>query len=261
MRADMAQIGDMPLVSVIMPSYNATDYIEEAIRSVQAQTVKNWELLVIDDCSRDETCQIVRRMAAEDSRIRLVVNEQNMGTARTRNRGLDLCRGQFVALLDSDDIWYPNKLEVQLELAEREQGDIMYCSYSIVNLQGQKRCDDFIVPPVADLELMLVKSVISCSTALLRREALGQNRFPVDFYHEDYAFWLDLLRKGLKAVGNPEVLGAYRVGDHSRASNKLASAVRRWRIYRKFLKLSLWKSAGYLGRYAFAGIVKYRKKQ
>ena len=250
-----------PLVSVVMPSYNAAAYIEEAIRSVQSQTVQDWELLIIDDRSDDGTLKIIDKLAAEDQRIRLVVNEKNLGAARTRNKGLDLCRGKYIALLDSDDIWYPEKLEKQLTLAEQTGGDIIYCSYAIINQMGTPRCDDFIVPPEADLELMLVKSVISCSTAVLRRSTLADNRFPVDFYHEDYAYWLDLLQKGLKAVGTPDVLAAYRVSDHSRASNKLASAVRRWRIYRKFLKYPFWRSLGYLRKYAFAGLVKYRKKQ
>lgn len=249
------------LVSVVMPSYNAANHIEEAIRSVQQQTMPDWELLVIDDHSSDGSQQIVEKLAAEDQRIRLIINEKNLGAARTRNKGLDLCQGEYIALLDSDDIWYPDKLEKQLALAEQTRGDIIYCSYAIIDREGTPRCADFIVPPEADLELMLVKSVISCSTALLRRSTLGDSRFPLDFYHEDYAFWLDLLRKGLKAVGAPEVLAAYRIVDHSRASNKLASAVRRWKIYRKFLKYPFWRSLGYLRRYAFAGIVKYRKKQ
>lgn len=252
---------EMPLVSVIMPAYNSEIYIESAIRSVQAQTVDNWELLVLEDGSKDSTPEIVAKLAAEDERIRLLPNEENMGPARTRNRGMDLCTGKYIAFLDSDDIWYPDKLEKQLALAEEYEADIMYCSYAIVDSQGKSRSADFIVPPQADLKYMLVKSVFSCSTAMLRRSSVGDSRFPVDFYHEDYAFWLALLQKGLVARGTPEVLAAYRVSENSRASNKLASAVRRWHVYRKFLHYSFFRSAWYLSRYAFAGVLKYRKKQ
>ena len=251
----------MPLVSVIMPAYNSETYIKSAIRSVQAQTVDNWELLVLEDGSKDSTPEIVAKLAAEDERIRLLPNEKNMGPARTRNRGMDLCTGKYIAFLDSDDIWYPDKLEKQLALAEEYEADIMYCSYAIVDSQGKSRSADFIVPPQADLKYMLVKSVFSCSTAMLRRSSVGDSRFPVDFYHEDYAFWLSLLQKGLAARGTPEVLAAYRVSENSRASNKLASAVRRWHVYRKFLHYSVLRSAWYLSRYAFAGVLKYRKKQ
>lgn len=261
MQTNAAGDKKMPLVSVVMPAYNSEAYIESAIRSVQKQTVEDWELLVLEDGSKDSTPEIVAKLAAEDPRIRLLPNEQNMGPARTRNRGMDLCTGQYIAFLDSDDIWYPDKLEKQLALAEQYNADIIYCSYAIVDAQGNLRSADFIVPPQADLKYMLVKSVFSCSTAMLRRSSVGEIRFPVDFYHEDYAFWLDLLQHGLVARGATEVLAAYRVSENSRASNKLASAVRRWHIYRKFLHYSFFRSAWYLMRYAFAGVLKYRKKQ
>ena len=100
-----------PLVSVIMPAYNAERFIEAAVRSVMAQTVTDWELLILDDGSKDNTAAVAAKMASEDDRIRFLPNEANMGVARTRNRGFELCRGRFVALLDSDDIWLPEKLE------------------------------------------------------------------------------------------------------------------------------------------------------
>lgn len=121
-----------PLVSVIMPAYGAEAYIEEAIASVQAQTYENWELLVLEDCSPDRCAQIVEDMAREDSRIRLLRNEKNMGVARTRNRGLDLCRGDYVAFLDSDDLWRPQKLQKQLALAKKGTGRhhlLLLCHY------------------------------------------------------------------------------------------------------------------------------------
>ena len=113
-----------PQVSVIMPAYNAGRFLEKAIRSVMAQTVTNWELLVLDDGSSDDTLIIAQRLAQADSRIRVLPNECNMGVAKTRNRGLDLCRGEYVALLDSDDVWYPQKLEAQLALMRETGADL-----------------------------------------------------------------------------------------------------------------------------------------
>ena len=107
-----------PLVSVIMPAYNAARFIEEAIASVQAQTVTDWELLVIDDCSKDSTKEIVKKIAEKDPRIRLLINKENMGVAKTRNRGLEAFEGQYVALLDSDDYWYPEMLQKMLDRAK-----------------------------------------------------------------------------------------------------------------------------------------------
>ena len=109
-----------PLVSVIMPAYNAEKYIEEAVSSVLSQTYKNWELLILDDCSSDCTAEIAEYFASLDTRIRLLRNPQNMGVAKTRNRGFDIAKGEWIALLDSDDVWHSDKLEKRwLMKAER----------------------------------------------------------------------------------------------------------------------------------------------
>lgn len=247
-----------PAVSVIMPAYNAERYIENAIRSVVEQTMGDWELLVLDDCSADGTREVVGAMAQQDSRIRLIENEENMGPARTRNRGLDISCGRYAAFLDSDDLWKPEKLERQLALAEETGAEIIYCSYGIIDECGNKRCNDFIVPESTDLRSMLVKSVFSCSTVLLSERIYRSYRFPMNFYHEDYALWLQFMRDGISTQGIREPLADYRVQSGSRASNKLASAQRRWDIYRRFLKMSVPKSMYYLMRYALAGVIKYR---
>lgn len=249
-----------PLVSVIMPAYNAQEYIEAAIRSVQAQTVEDWELLVIDDCSVDQTRRVVETMARSDSRIRIILNEENMGTARSRNRGIELRRGRYVAFLDSDDQWRPRKLELQLALAKEKNADIVYSSYAIVDQYGEKLCNDFVVPPTTSLKAMLCRNDIGCSTVLLSERAAAQYRFLESFYHEDYALWLKILQDGMIAVAVPEVLVDYRYHTDSRASNKLSSAKRRWRIYRDLVGMSLVQSSWYQLRYAFNGVWKYRRK-
>ncbi len=251
---------ELPLVSVIMPAYNSETYIESAIRSIQEQTVENWELLVIEDGSKDGTAGLVAKLAAEDQRIRLLPNEQNMGTARSRNRGMDLCRGQYIAFLDSDDLWHPTKLEKQIALAEATGADILYTSYAIVDDNGEKCCPDFVVPETTDLKKMLRCSEIGCSTVMLSGELAKAERFAENFYHEDYAMWLTLLQKGAKAAGVSEVLVDYRYHADSRAADKFSSAKRRWRIYRDLLKLSVIKSGWYSVQYAVYGILKYRKK-
>lgn len=253
------EAGRKPMVSVIMPAYNSEAYIETAIRSVQEQTVADWELLVIEDGSKDTTPELVAKLAAEDPRIRLLPNEKNMGTARSRNRGMDLCCGQYVAFLDSDDWWHPTKLEKQLALAQTSGADILYTSYAIVDDAGEKRCPDFVVPETTDLKRMLRCSEIGCSTVMLS-EKVKNARFAENFYHEDYAMWLTLLQKGTKAAGVSEVLVDYRYHADSRAADKFSSAKRRWRIYRDLLKLSVIKSGWYSAQYAVYGILKYRKK-
>lgn len=248
-----------PLVSVIMPAYNAEDYIAEAIGSVIAQSAADWELLVIDDCSQDRTTEIVVDFARKDSRIRLLVNEKNMGVARTRNRGLDVCCGEYVALLDSDDYWKPRILEKMIARAEATKADIIYCSYEIVDEQGKKLCNDFLVPEETDFESSIVRSVIICSAVLVTKKLAAENRFPVDMYHEDIAMWFRILQRGGTARGVTDVLAAYRQRADSRSAGKLASAVRRWPIYRRHLGLPVGKCIVTMVRYGFYGLKKFRR--
>ena len=248
-----------PLVSVIMPAYNAEAYIERSIGSVLAQTIGDLELIVIDDQSSDGTLKLVQSLAMLDNRIRLVRNEQNMGTAHSRNRGMELSAGRYVAFLDSDDSWYPRKLEKQLALMEQKGADLCYSSYAMVSESGQRKCDDFMVSPQVTLESMLRMSEIGCSTVVMRRQLAERYRFDRRFYHEDYALWLSVLRDGYCAVGVTEVLVDYMVHSDSRASNKLAGAQRRWQIYRRLMGLSLWRSGCYSVQYALSGLKKYRR--
>lgn len=248
-----------PRVSVIMPAYNAGPFLGEAIESVIAQTVTDWELFVLDDCSTDNTRQLAEEFARKDPRIHLVANEENMGVARTRNRGLGLCRGQYVALLDSDDYWKPNWLEKMIARAEETGADIIYCSYELVDEQGTKVCNDFIVPPTTTFEESIIRSVITCTTVMITAEFAKNHRFPTNIYHEDIALWFEALRDGATAVGVPEVLAAYRQRANSRSAGKLTSAGRRWIIYRKHLKLPFFKSVWVMMRYGYYGLVKFKR--
>lgn len=248
-----------PLVSVVMPVYNAQAYLAEAIESVQTQTVSDWELLVIDDGSSDESVQIARSFAQQDDRIRLMENEENMGVACTRNRGFAMCTGRYVALLDSDDYWKPQMLEKMIARAEQTGADILYCSYEIVDEQGRKLCNDFLVPEQTDFQQSIVRSVITCSSVLLAGDLARQIRFPTDVYHEDIALWFRLLKEGTVARGVPEVLSAYRQRADSRSARKVVSAFRRWPIYRRHLGLSVWQSLWALARYGYYGVLKFRQ--
>lgn len=249
----------LPTVSIIMPAYNAEPFIAEAICSVLSQSITDWELIVIDDGSTDGTQKIVTEFSQADARIKSVVNEENMGVARTRNRGLDICHGKYVALLDSDDYWKPNFLEEMLSRAEETKADLIYCSYEIVDEQGKKICNDFIVPPTTTFEESIVQTVISCSTVLMTNQLAKTNRFPTNIYHEDSALWFQILRNGGTARGISQVLACYRQRANSRSSGKLISAVRRWEIYRKHLKLPVVKSVVTMVRYAYHGFVKYKR--
>lgn len=249
---------EKPLVSVIMPAYNAEKYIETAIRSVLLQTYKNWELLILDDGSTDRTAEIAEKFANEDPRIRVLLNPKNMGVARTRNRGFDEAEGEWAALLDSDDVWHSDKLEKQLAAAELSGADMIYCSYSMMDAGGQK-ISDFIVPERTNYAAMLEESVLSCSTVLLSRSIYSEYRFSANYYHEDYALWLRLLRLGFTASGCSDVLADYRILKGSRSNDKLRSARHRWLVYRKAEKLSIARSAHAFVGYVRHGIEKYKR--
>ena len=248
----------LPLISVIMPAYQAEAYIETAIRSVMAQTYPNWELLVLDDGSRDGTASIVQALASEDARVRYLPNPGNMGVAKTRNRGLDLAQGEYVALLDSDDLWLPEKLSCQLELLQREKADLVCCSYAIIDGQGSPIKRDCLVQPRIAYRQLLKENTIGCSTVLFTRQILQRYRFREDFYHEDYTLWLQLLRDGHTVVGCPEVLAQWRYIANSRSFNKVNGAKKRWQIYRSYLGLPLLPAMYYFACYTLAGLRKYR---
>lgn len=249
-----------PVVSVVMPAYNTEKYIREAVSSIENQTLRDWELLVVDDCSTDHTYEILQKLAQEDARIKIIRNQTNCGAAMSRNIAFSQCSGKYVALLDSDDLWEPEKLEKQVICAEKTGADIIYCSYSIIDECGRKKSPDFIVPEHTDFNSMLKKSTISCSTALLKSKLVAQFQFPTHMYHEDLAYWLELLKNGANAAGVIEVLASYRITPGSRAFNKVQSAVNRWRIYTEYLGLPAVRSTCLLAQYIFLGLIKYRKK-
>lgn len=252
---------DTPVVSIVMPAYQAEPFVEEAIRSVMAQTVTDWELLVLDDGSSDATPEIIKRLAREDSRIHYLPNATNLGVAKTRNRGFDLCRGAYIALLDSDDVWHPDKLEKQLALAQRTEADLICCSYAIVDIRGNPVKPDYVVPERINFSGLLKENAIGCSTVLLSANAMQRYRFSADFYHEDYVLWLQMLRDGCKAVCCREVLVDWRYLPNSRSFNKRKSAVNRWAIYRRYLHLPFFESLYCFVSYAFRGVKKYFKTQ
>lgn len=241
---------------MIVPAYNAEAYIDTAVRSVLAQTMADLEVLVFDDCSTDGTAERIRQLAGTDPRVRPVFNDKNIGVARTRNHGLDIAAGEYVALLDADDFWYPDKLEKQLAVMRSTGADIVYSGYALVDNDG-KKIKDFFAPPTETMDSLLTQNGIGCSTVLLSRKVVDRYRFRTDYYHEDYVLWMQLLQDGLTAVGIPEPLVDYRVHANSRAANKLASSGHRWYIYRHFLGFSVFKSSWITLKYAFYGLKKH----
>jgi len=246
------------LVSIIMPAYNVEKLISDSINSVLSQTYKNFELIVVDDYSQDQTSQIVENFILKDKRVKLIKNIKNKGVAETRNTGLDHASGDFVAFLDSDDKWVENKLEKQLDIfAKYTDIDIVYSSYYRFNSSGIGKAVR--VPHFLNKKKLLKGNPIGNLTAIynfqnfptIRQKKIG---------HEDYLFWLEIFNssKNVKGFGIQEPLAYYRVAEdgHSISGNKLKAAGWTWRIYREHLQLSLISSLFYFSYYMIKAILK-----
>ena len=247
-----------PLVSVVTPAYNCEKYLRQTVDSVVQQTFEQWEMIVVDDCSTDGTLALAQQLAAEEPRIRVFRNETNQGVSLTRNFGIRQARGKYIALLDGDDLWEPDKLERQVRLMEKGY-DLVYCSYDFYDEGGCpiEKMKPFIVPRQTDYHKMLVSSVVSCSTAMACAELLKEHPFRKDTYHEDYALWMELFALPVRAAGDEKVLMHYRQVRGSRSNAKGNAAKKRWEVYRKTLNMGLLESAWAFCRYAVCGAIKY----
>ena len=158
------------LISIIMPAYNCEKYIGEAIDSVLAQSCRNWELIIIDDGSADNTSSIITEYLQKDSRISLLSNEKNIGVSATRNRGIEFAKGNWIAFLDSDDIWTPYKLEKQIETAQEKNGEFIFTGSAYINEEGKPYKGIFEVPEKVSYKELRKQNVISCSSVLIKKK-------------------------------------------------------------------------------------------
>ena len=247
----------MSSISIVMPAYNAARFLPETIASVVAQTCRDWELLVADDCSTDDTRRVVARHAAGDARIRLIALPRNGGPAMARQAALEVARGRFIAFLDSDDLWLPGKLQRQLEFM-RSTGVAFSCTaFRRISADGSRAGRIVHVPPRLTYHQLLGNTAVATSTAVLDRDLTGPFRM-VKTYYDDFALWLEITRRGFPACGLDEDLMRYRVTGGSVSRNKLRSAMKVWRLYRDVERLSLGPAYWAFARYAANAARKYR---
>lgn len=248
---------DFGLVSIIMAAYNSEETIEQAINSVLDQTYSNFELLVIDDCSTDKTAKLVQNIAESDCRIRLLKNEKNRGVSLSRKRGLEEAQGDWIAILDSDDTWKPEKLEKQIRLQIEKKADLLFTGSTFVDSEG-KPIEWFLHAPAEITYRQLLKqNVLSNSSALVRKELYETHYVVGDKMHEDFAIWLSILREGRKAYGVDEPLLVYRIAKSSKSGNKLKAAKMNWNTYR-YIGLNPLLAFYYECWYIVKGLLKYR---
>ncbi len=251
-----ARTGSDVSVSVVTPMYNASAHIGETIESVRRQSHRDWEMWVIDDCSSDDSATVVENLARRDKRIRLVRLRENVGPAEARNIGIEAARGRYLAFLDSDDLWHPDKLQRQIEFM-RAGSRLTYTAYQKISEDGAHLGRPIPARSEVGYAQMLNTNAIPCLTAMLDLRQVGKHYMPL-VGHEDYAYWLDILRDGIVAHGLDEVLAYYRVRAGSVSNDKLKAAGFQWRIYRRVEKLSLPRSLYHFTRYTFHGLKKQR---
>lgn len=247
-------IQNEPLVSVITPAYNAERFIGETIESVLAQTYSNWEMIIVDDASTDRTVEIVQSYVKRDERIKLYQLEKNSGSGVARNRAMDLAKGSFIAFLDSDDLWMPEKLEKQITFML--ENDIAFSFTKYVRMKEDGTVTNAVTdaPSVVTYDDLMKHCVIGCLTVVIDRTKIGEERMLEIRTRQDYVFWLTLTKKGFNAYGLPEVLAKYRLVENSISSNKLKAARQNWRVYYEIEDQPLWKSIWYFTNYAFRSV-------
>ncbi|MDT0685500.1 glycosyltransferase family 2 protein [Autumnicola psychrophila] len=235
------------LVSVIMPAYNSAEFITEAILSVQKQTYSNWELLVIDDASKDFTLGKIKNLAKEEPRIKIFENKKNKGTGFSRNKGIRAAQGDFIAFLDADDLWKANKLEAQLEFMKNNELAVCYSSYERITENGQKRNEIIEALPYLTYQKLLKANYVGNLTGMYDVRQLDKIYAPDVRKRQDWALWLEAIKKGGTAKGIKEPLALYRLRKNSVSGNKLEMLGHNFNIYYRVLGFSFLKSLRCMG--------------
>ena len=229
------------MVSIIVPVYNAAAYLPRTISMVKKQTCKDWELLLVDDCSTDESLSVMDKCLKQepDARIRVISQKKNQGAAAARNRGLEKARGRYIAFLDADDVWVEEKLELQLKFMKEKQAGFVFCAYEFGDEEGRGTGKRVQVPATLTYRQALSRTVIFTSTVLLDTEKIPKRLMVMPAVpSEDSATWWQILKEGYTAYGLNKVLAVYTRPAKSLSSNKLVAIKRIWFLYRKVERLS-----------------------
>ena len=244
------------LVSIITACFNSENYISETINSVLNQTYQNWELILVDDCSTDNTISIVKEFMRTDRRIKLFQLTKNSGAAVARNTAIREANGTFIAFLDSDDKWLQEKLEIQLEFMKLNNYNLSHTAYELIDNQGNSLNKTITPAKTLSYNDMLYSNKIGCLTAIYNQGELGKIYMPLLRKRQDYGLWLKILRKGEKAYGLSEVLSQYRNTENSVSNNKLNLIKWNWKLLREVENLSFLKSVYYIGSNIITKVLK-----
>lgn len=247
------------LVSIIMPSYNTENYIEASIESVQHQTYENWELIIVDDCSTDNTDEVVCPFLS-DRRIRYLKNEQNSGAAISRNRALREAKGKWIAFLDSDDLWMPEKLEKQISFMEKNGFSFSFTNYEEIDVDGNSTGIKVTGPKRVTKTGMFNYCWLGCLTVMYDRDVVGPIQIEDIKKNNDYAMWLEVCKKA-NCYLLDEYLGKYRKGRAGSVSTHSIKTMIGWhyKLFREAEKQGVVKSIVNTGRNLVFGFYKKKK--
>lgn len=237
---------DNQMVSVITPAYNAETTLEKTYKSLRSQTYENWEWIIIDDHSSDATFQVIKALAKKDPKIRFFQNETNLGAAKSRNLGIHNAKGRYIAFLDADDLWKPEKLEKQLTYMKQNGFPFTCTGYDIQFESGEKKC---FCPKKETLtyKSLLKSNDIGCLTVLFDKEKFPYFEMPIDApRREDHAAWLDVTKNGTIIHCLQKSLAVYEVSKNSVSGNKLKIIKYQYFVYRKHEGFGIFKSLYYL---------------
>lgn len=255
-------MNDNELISVIMPAYNAERTLAKAVDSVLSQTYQNIELIIVNDCSKDNTYKLMCAYADKDCRVKLINNEMNSGVSVTRHKAIEAARGKWIAFLDSDDAWRTDKLEKQMQLQKSKGCKLIFTGSTFMDASGAPIDSILHAPQEICYKKLLKQNLISNSSVLVEKACYKKYEAMGDEMHEDFACWLKMLRSGIIAYGIDEPLLIYRLSTNSKSGNKLKAAQMNWNTYRA-VGLNVFTASYYMIWYTINGVMKYsnlRKK-
>ncbi|WP_299883717.1 glycosyltransferase family 2 protein [uncultured Lacinutrix sp.] len=231
------------LVSIITPLYNSESFITETISSILNQTYKNWELILVDDCSIDKTVELIQELVLKHKNIKLLKNKSNSGAAVSRNNGINIAKGDFIAFLDADDLWKPQKLEKQIQFMHEENCNVCFCSYEQID-ESSKPLNILVKAlPILSYKKLLKTNYLGNLTGIYNAKTLGKITTPNLRKRQDWLLWLAAIKKsGKPARSIQESLAYYRVRKGSISSNKISLLKYNYLVYKKGLGFSTLKS-------------------
>lgn len=234
------------LVSIITPTFNSEEYLGQTINSVLNQTYKNWELILVDDCSTDKTIELIKSYQKKHPNISLIKNTSNQGAGVARNKGINAAKGDFIAFLDADDLWKPNKLEVQINLMIKGNLDVCFSSYDLIDEEGSELFKRVNALPELTYNKLLKSNYVGNLTGVYNCKTLGKISSTKLRKRQDWILWLEAIKKSNKpAIGIQEPLAFYRVRKNSMSSNKLNLIRYNFLVYYEGLGFSMIKSTIY----------------